>query len=351
MDFRNPHFAEPGWLWLALWAPLTLFALQQYATVARRRLARRWVGRRFQPGLRQSLSLTRRRLKSLMLLAAVAVTALALARPQWGLQPDTNQAGVEDLVVLLDCSRSMLGSDVSPTRLERARLALLGFVGAHSGGRIGLVAFAGQAFLQCPLTFDHEAFRESLLGVDEHSIPTPGTDIGRALDEAYQAMDKETRRKCVLLVTDGEDLERKGIQAARTLAKEGVVIYTVGVGSQAGSEIRVLDPQGTLEQLRDTKGEVVHSRLDERTLRTIAETTGGSYHPLGPLGEGLDLVLVDLERGAVAKANPGTTTGMDRFHVPLVLATALLALEALTGTRKKDGMVRAPGETGSARPR
>ena len=181
----------------------------------------------------------------------------------------------------------MLASDVAPNRLQRAKLAILDYVQRHGHGRVGLVAFAGQAFLQCPLTFDYGAFQDALMAIDDKTIPVPGTDIGRALDEAYRAMDKNERQKVLVLLTDGEDLEKGGVRTAEALAKQGRRGVHVGVGTPAGAEIQILNEQGKPELVRDSRGEVVRSRLDETTLRAIAQATHGAYYPLGPLGEGL----------------------------------------------------------------
>src|SRR5206468_10536084 len=124
----------------------------------------------------------------------------------------------EDVLFMLDCSKSMLATDVQPNRLARTKYAILDFVQRHGRSRVGLVAFSGQAFLQCPLTFDYDAFREALLAVAEQTIPVPGTDLGRALDEASRAMEKTERRKVMVLLTDGEDLEQSGIKTAQVLA-------------------------------------------------------------------------------------------------------------------------------------
>src|SRR5208283_1974393 len=192
----------------------------------------------------------------------------------------------EDVVFVLDCSRSMLATDVMPSRLQRAKFSILEFVRRQSHGRVGLVAFAGSAFIQCPLTFDYDAFEETLLSVDDNTIPIPGTDIGRALNEAYRAMDQASRRKMIVLVTDGEDLEKSGVAAAKNLAANGVVVFTIGVGTSAGKEIQFANAAGQMQLVRDAGGQIVRSRLDETTLREIAEATGGSYYPLGVLGDG-----------------------------------------------------------------
>jgi len=337
MDFANPHFAEPGWLWLAGLAPVALALLLHYAARARQRQLARVASPQFLGALTASHSPARRRCKHALLLLAVACLGLALARPQWGELELSDEWLGEDVVFALDCSNSMLAADVRPNRLERAKLAIMDFVRQGGAGRVGLVAFAGGAFLQCPLTFDHEAFEDALMAMDEKTIPTPGTDIGRALLEADHAMERKSRRKLVVLVTDGEDLERGGVQTAEALKTNGVVVFTVGVGSPAGTEIQVRNRAGQLELLRDARGEVVRSRLDEPTLRAIAEATGGKYFPLGPRGDGLERVRSSF--GTLQSPLSGRQArrpGVERFHVPLALALLLLAAERLLGTRRRE---------------
>src|ERR1051325_4679916 len=243
-----------------------------------------------------------------------------------------------DTVFLLDCSRSMLATDVNPSRLQRAKMAILDSVLRHGRGRVGLVAFAGQAFLQCPLTFDYNAFQETLMAVDDKTIPVLGTDIGRALDEGFRALDKSNRQKLLVALTDGEDLEKGGIKTAQTLTKQGVVVFTIGVGTPAGAEIQILNEQGKPELVRDSRGEIVHSRLDETTLREIAQTTGGAYYPLGPIGEGLAKVRLAVENlTGPAGSAPGQKLGVDRFQLPLAIVLLLIVAESLIGTRRGRG--------------
>lgn len=336
MDFRHPHFAEPGWLWLALLSPVCVLLLHRYAALARSRQLGRFAAPAMLADLLRSHSPARRLFKNLLLVIGIAAIGLALARPQWGETTEISQALGEDILFVLDCSKSMLSSDVAPNRIERAKYAILDFVQQHGRGRVGLVAFAGQAFLQCPLTFDYDAFHDALLACDEKTIPVPGTDIGRALDEAFRAMEKNDRRKVVVLVTDGEDLAGSGVTTARTLADQGIVVYCVGVGTTAGSPIHVVNAQGVQDVLRDKEGQPVISRLDEKTLAQIAETTHGNYQPLGSLGEGLDRVRRLVENSSDTRsAATVRKLGVDRFHIPIAIAIALLVAESLIGTRRR----------------
>lgn len=335
--FSDFHFAEPRWLWLAAIAPLLLVLLHRHAANARCEQLARIASPHFVAQLTASHSPGRRRFKNILLLLALGVAGLALARPQWGRVEVGNARLGEDVVFVLDCSLSMTTSDVAPSRMQRAKFAMLDFVRKQSHGRVGLVAFAGSAFIQCPLTFDAGAFEETLLSVDEKSIPIPGTDIGRALNEAYRAMEKGSRRKLVVLVTDGEDLEKSGLAAAKKLATNGVVVFTIGVGTPAGKEIQTVNAAGQLELLHDAKGEVVRSQLDEKTLREIAQATGGSYFPLGALGEGLAKIRPAIHALDTASGlRQSAKNGVDRCHWFIAGLLVLLVAESLVGTRRKN---------------
>jgi Ca-activated chloride channel homolog len=336
MNFTNPHFAEPDWLWLALLGPIALYGLQRCSAVMRQRQLSKVASAELLAGLTGSVSRLRRRAKELLMLIVVAALGLALARPQWGEQTNAGRLLGEDVIFVLDCSRSMLATDVLPNRLQKAKLAIMDYVQTYARGRVGLVAFAGQAFIQCPLTFDYNAFRETLGVLDERTIPVPGTDIGRALDEANRGMQKGDHQKLVVLLTDGEDLQKGGIKTAEALMKQGVVVFTIGVGTPAGTEISYLNEQGQPKIVQDSKGQPVRSRLDEATLRGIAQATRGSYFPLGELGEGLAEVKVALNSLELSQGStPARKLGVDRFHFPIALALIFLGAESLIGTRRR----------------
>ena len=153
MDFRHPHFAEPGWLWLALLSPLCVLLLHRYAALARSRQLGRFASPGVLADLLRSHSPVRRVVKNSLLVFGIAAIGIALARPQWGETTEISQALGEDIIFVLDCSKSMLSTDVAPDRISRAKYAILDFVQQHGRGRVGLVAFAGQAFLRMPAYF------------------------------------------------------------------------------------------------------------------------------------------------------------------------------------------------------
>ena len=335
MDFTNPHFEEPRWLWLAVVGPALLAWLYRFAARARRNQLAQVASPHFLAELTRSHSPARRNSKQFLLLVGVALFGVALARPQWGELESRDQWLGDDVVFVLDCSRSMLATDVQPDRLQRAKFAILDFVRRHGTGRVGVVAFAGAAFLQCPLTFDYDALEDALKDLDARTIPVGGTDIGRALQEAFHALEKNSSRKRIVLLTDGEDLEKSGVKEAGSLAKAGVTVYTLGVGTAAGAELRAMTPTGQMDYVRDARGEVVRSRLDEETLVAIAKATGGSYFPLGRLGEGLAKVRRAIETTNAAGFARTRAQGVERFHIPLAIGLACLVIESLVGTRRR----------------
>jgi Ca-activated chloride channel family protein len=336
MDFTHPHFAAPAWLALAALAPLAFALLCVYATRARSKQLTLLAEPVLQARLLRSHSQMRRTLKNILLAMTLAAIGLALARPQWGQRVHAADFEGEDVMIVLDCSKSMLAMDIRPNRLERAKLAILDFVQSRPGGRVGLVAFAGQAFVQCPLTFDYDAFRECLLAVDERTIPVQGTDIARGLDEASKAMERDSRRKLIVLVTDGEDLEHAGIQKASELAETGVVVHTIGVGTGEGGILQFVGERGLPEIVRDAQGQPVTTRLDENTLRAVATATDGEYHLLGSMGQGLKELREAMRSGKARSGQaPSQAAGIDRFYWFVGAALILLMAESLIGTRRR----------------
>jgi Ca-activated chloride channel family protein len=278
----------------------------------------------------------RRRIRAGLLLGAVFLLALALAGPKWGFRwQEIRRQGV-DLVVAIDTSRSMLATDLKPSRLARAKLAVRDLVARLQGDRVALVAFAGTAFLQCPLTLDYGAFIESLASVDVGLIPKGGTALGPALETAVGAFEgSEGKHQAIILITDGEDHEGGVEEAAKKASERGIRVFTVGIGTPDG-ELIPLEAGG---YVKDRSGQVVKSRLGESTLQQIATTTNGVY--LAAAGGGLDLGALQREHIDALEKRELTSTlerrFENRFQIPLALAILLLAIEPLIGDRKSPG--------------
>lgn len=278
------------------------------------------------PRLRRGLFQIRNLLSAL----AVVLFVLALSRPQWGEHwRDVEREGL-DIVFAVDTSRSMLARDLNPNRMGFVKKSVEEFVKGFGGHRLGLVAFAGEAFLQCPLTSDHAGFLLVLRALDENTVPRGGTAIAEAVEKAIESFQGAAgNNRIVFLISDGEDHEG-GLDAALGRARsEKVTIHTVGVGSPEGSRIPVLGDRGEWEYLKDREGRIVETKLNEDMLRKIAERTGGSYRLAHDANSGLEEIYAEhiygLD-GAVTESRK-VRSYTERFYYPLSLAVLLLIVE------------------------
>ncbi len=283
------------------------------------------------------ISPKKRMIKRVILVLAVASIFVALARPQMGFQwKEIKRKGI-DIMVAVDTSKSMLAEDVRPNRLERSKFGIMDFVSKLEGDRVGLLPFAGTAFLMCPLTLDYDAFRNSLEALDTEIIPQGGTDIASAIYEAEAAFQNNANHKILVLVTDGEDLEGAALSAATVAKDKGLTIYTVGVGTPSGELIPLMRGGKDGVFVKDETGQPVKSRLDETMLQKIAETTGGRYEPLGQQAEGLEAIYRE-KLSLVPKqdlAERLQRVPIERFQWPLMLALILLLAEFVISDRKR----------------
>jgi Ca-activated chloride channel family protein len=330
-------FSEPFWLLAGLAACGTLlWAWRRYDARQRAALAT-FASSHLLAQLTASFSTARRNWKRGLFLAAVGCLFIALARPQAGFRWEEDKRRGIEVVFAVDTSRSMLTPDVKPDRLTRAKLAVDDFVSHLNGDGAGLIAFAGNAFLQCPITIDYDAFHESLAALDTATIPRGGTDIGSAIREAQAALqNRPSTDKLLVLLTDGEDLEGNDLTAAKAAAKDGMKIYTVGVGTAHGDLIPIpAEQDGGF--VKDESGQFVKSHLDETGLKAIAAATGGLYEPLGAQGQGLETIyqqaLAPLAKHDLASRQQKVYT--ERYQWPLAASLALLLTSMLFGTRRR----------------
>ena len=288
--------------------------------------------------LSATLSPRARLAKRLLTLAAVALLVVALARPQFGTRVETVRNEGQDVMIALDVSRSMMAEDVAPNRLGRARLEIMRIIQRLDGDRIGLVAFAGNAFVQSPLTVDYGAAALFLNAMDPGLIPVQGTNLGEALTVALDAFEEGTRDYRVLVVvTDGEDHEGEIAQALERAVDEGVRIHTVGIGSLEGVPIPEFNDSGVRSGfIRDEEGNVVTTRLDEATLTRVAESTGGRYFPALATGANLDPLIEEITGGEGRELEAREVTQFEeQFQIFLGLALALLVAEGLISDRRR----------------
>ena len=331
MDFAQPHWLIIGVIFCVSLAFLFRIMAKKRQETLEKFAAHQLIGR-----LTRNISWSRRRYKNILLLIAVFLCFSALARPQYGFKwVEVKRKGI-DLLFALDTSKSMLAEDIKPYRLKRAHLAILDFVRKLEGDRVGLMPFAGSAYLMCPLTLDYDAFEQSLSAITTDIIPRGGTNIAAVIDKAAEILNNAANHKILIILTDGENLEGDAVKAAEEAAKLGLTIYTVGVGTSQGELIPIAG-ESSKGFVKDQKGNFVTSRLDEATLSAISEKSGGLYVPLGTAGEGLEtiyqqkLALVPKEELAERRHK----VPLEKFQWPLAAALIFLILELLVGERKK----------------
>ncbi len=292
---------------------------------------------RLLPGLLAGVAPARQRARAVLLVLAVSCLILALARPQWGfVWEEVKQRGL-DLVVAIDTSKSMLAEDISPNRLSRAKLAALDLVQLARSDRLGLVAFAGEAFLQCPLTIDDAVFRQSVEALDINAVSQGGTDLSAAIEAALAAFKEQDNHRVLILLTDGENHDSEALQTAKQAAASGLQIFTIGIGSAEGELIRIKTPDGGTDFVRDENGNVLKSRLNEPMLQEIAGATEkGFYLPL----RGAMTIETLYEKGLAPLPKSEAAEKLvkryhERFYWPLGLGILLLIIEFLFPERQR----------------
>jgi len=330
-------FAHP-YLLHGLWGILLLIIFIWYASRKKELLFKRFghveLVKRLMPGFQKSRLVW----KSILMILAYASLIIALADPQLGTRMEEVKREGVDLIVALDVSKSMLAEDVTPNRLEKAKHEVSELIDLLQGDRIGLIAFAGIAHVQCPLTLDYSAAKLFLDMMDTELLPVPGTAVGDALDRAIKAFNqKERKHKVLILITDGEDHDTDPLKKAEEAAQEGIIIYTIGIGSPQGVPIPVYDEYGRPAGFKkDREGNVVTTKLDVTTLQKIAFLTNGKYY-ISSSGE------TELEEiyKEVSQLEKKELTSMqfaqyeDRFQIFILLAIVFLMMEILLPERNR----------------
>ena len=331
-------FRDPVWLTMTPILLLLFGGVLAYGFRQRDALLGRFAASRLLDQLTERASVTRTWIKAGCILLAVIAIGIALARPQLGIEWSERKARGLDIVFILDSSKSMLATDLRPTRLDRAKLAIIDLAERLEGDRIGLIAFAGQAFLQTPPTLDYSAFHESLDVIDPNIMTSGGSDLGKAIDEATKAFPSENNVKVVVLLTDGEDLSGNAAIAAATAREDGIQIFAIGIGTPEGEYLRIRNEQGIEEFVRDSSGQPVLSKLDEDTLLAIAEATGGIYSRLSSdsLDQLYNSVIARLPREE--RESELQEIGIERFQWALAFALIFLVFDILIRRRRSAGI-------------
>src|SRR5215469_13487663 len=330
-------FGAPEWLWGLVLVPL-LIALFVRAEQRGFNRLQEFVSARLLPQLASTVNRSRRIIRFALQLLGLGLAIVSLAQPRWGYTfEDVKRKGL-DLLVAVDTSRSMLSNDVQPNRLERVKLAIQDLIDELQGDRIGLIAFAGRAFLQAPLTIDYDAVIEAVNDLDTKTIPEGGTNISSAITLATQSFGKSAMgNRALIIFTDGEELSGDAVKTAKAAADAGVRIFTVGVGTPQGSLIPITGDNGETSFVKDINGQVVKSKLDDKRLHEIAEATGGFYVHL----ENGPRTMQQVQTEGLAKMQAAemdvrlSRRPIERYEWPLGAALIALGLSILIHERKR----------------
>src|SRR5438132_4496775 len=330
-------FGAPEWLWGLLLIPILMAFFIRAERLGLRRL-QEFVSARLLPQLAGTVNRPRRVVRFALQLLGLSFGLLSLTQPRWGYTyEDVKRKGIDRLFAV-DTSRSMLSNDVQPNRLERVKLAAQDLVNQLEGVRVGLVAFAGRAFLQAALTIDYEAAVESINDLDTKTIPEGGTNISEAINLAVNTFGKSAAgNRALIIFTDGEELNGDAAKTTKSATDAGVRIFTVGVGTPQGSLIPINSDDGGTAFVKDSAGQVVKSKLDEKRLREVAQATGGFYLHLddGPrtMSQLYSQGLANMKEADI-DARLGRRP-IERYEWPLGAAMLALTMSILIGERKK----------------
>ena len=323
-------FAHPQYLLLLLLIPFGFVGLALWMGARRRRL-RKLGDEALVNELMPSGSRSKRWVRAGVYSLAFFFFGIGLARPQIGAKLKEFKVKGAEIMIALDVSNSMLAQDYSPNRLERAKLAISRITDRLQGDRVGLIIFAGSSFVQLPITTDYVSAKMFLGNISTESIPIQGTAIGDAINTAVKSFSAQSENsRAIIVITDGENHEDDAVAAAAQAAESGVKVYTIGVGSADGQPIPM---EGGL--LRDKEGNIVVTKLDEETLKEIAQAGGGAYVHAGNDEFGLGPIISEIKKMQEEEYNSVVFEEYDeQFMYFLGIALALFTIEILIGERR-----------------
>jgi Ca-activated chloride channel family protein len=329
------RFAHPEYLNLLYVLPV-LVALFWYLGRNRKKLLQIFADKELHKTLFPTDSNLKRWTKFVLILFALACLIIAAANPQVGTKmQEVKQTGI-DVFILLDVSNSMMAEDIKPNRLEKAKYQISNLINKLRGDRIGLIIFAGQAYVQIPLTTDYSAANLFLSAVDVNSVPTQGTAIAAAINLATASFDTLSTQKVIIAITDGEDHEGDVQKAVENAVSREIKIFTIGLGSQAGVPIPVYNNRSQLVGFKkDGSGNTVLTRLDEDVLKKIAYDGNGQYYRGTNYEDNLDKIYTELSELEQTEFGVKKVTDYeDRFYYFLIPALILLLLELFISEKK-----------------
>jgi len=287
--------------------------------------------------LSQSIDRSKQIAKQTLIVVAIVILIVAMLGPQFGERTRKLERTGQDIIIALDLSASMLAEDFVPNRLSKAKQEIKSLMSIMDGDRIGLVVFAGEAQVLCPLTLDYGAAALFLDEVDTNWLPTPGTDLSEALRVGGGCfVAEEQKYKNLILITDGESHEGDPIALAGELADQGITVYAIGIGKQGGVPIPIVDSTGGKSYKRDRQGDIIATKLDIDTLQQVAAKTGGRWYEATGGQLELNEIYDEIQDQESKELHSSVTTIYEeRFQIPLLICLLILALEPCLSDRRR----------------
>ena len=328
------RFANPEFLYLLLLLPV-MIVFFIFSSIRKRKSIRKLGDQKLVTDLLPELSFIRPALKFVIMMVVVISCIMVLARPQFGSKiEDVKKQGVE-VIIALDVSNSMLAEDIQPDRLTRAKQAISRLVDKLDNDKIGLIVFAGDAYTQIPVTTDYVSAKMFLSSINPQMVPKQGTAIGAAISLGIRSFSPgEDKSKALIIITDGENHEDDPAAAAEEALKAGIIIHTIGIGSEQGVPIPVFTG-GRKDFLKDEDGNTVITKLDEEILKQIALSTNGNYVRANNSNIGLDEIYSEIRKMKKQELESTIYTEYnDQFQLFASIAFLLLILEFIIMDRK-----------------
>ncbi|MFT6998459.1 MAG: Ca-activated chloride channel family protein [Cryomorphaceae bacterium] len=329
------QIGRPELWWMFLLGPL-MFLFFWISIWSKNRRLDRFGESSLLSNLVTELSSVNTAIKYILWRLAAAFLVLALINPQLGSKMAEAKVKGIDIIVALDVSNSMMAEDLSPNRLVSAKRAISKMLEKLQGDRVGIIVFAGQAYVQLPITSDYAAGKLFLSTIDTDVVPVQGTDIGAAIDLSMKSFSEESpAQKAIVIITDGENHEADAVVAAQEAAEQGIRVFTIGMGSQDGTPIPQYNGNTRTGFKKDQDGNIVVTKLNEQMLREIAKAGNGAYIRASNAEVGLQPLLAELNQ--IEKTDMGTVAYAeyeDRFQIFLALALLCLVLEFFLGNQK-----------------
>ena len=330
------HFGNSIFLVFLIIIPIIII-LMYFSSKKRKKLLLRFFSLKMQKKLLLNISHISRTFKNILLIIILVFLIFAAAQPQWGKKLQILEEKGLDIIVAIDVSKSMLAEDLSPNRIQRAKNAFITFLHQLTGDRVGLILFAGDSFIQCPLTSDYSALEMFASMIDVGIIPQEGTDIASAIEKSIPLFAKETQNKVIVLITDGENLQGNFKFQIKNAEENNIIIYSIGVGTQKGAPIPIQKGSSTEKvYLKDKNGNIVLSKLDISNLSMIAQGTGGLFFQVSARQGEIKEILADINKLEKEKiATRRFSQYKEQYHYFVLIALILLIVEFFILERKK----------------